>query len=50
MPKEKKKQKQFFSLTTEERQEIEMENEHQNLKRDAAEKVLDQLKKKYMKK
>lgn len=50
MPRDKKKQKQFFSLTSEERQEIKMENEHNNLKRDAADKVLDQVKKKYMKK
>lgn len=50
MPQEKKKQKQFFSLTSEERQEIKKENEHNNMKHDAANKVFDQLEKKYMKK
>ncbi len=47
MPKEKQtKSKKFFSLTTEERQEIEQEEVDQKEKMEAANKVFDQLDKK----
>lgn len=47
MPKEKQtKSKKFFSLTTEERQEIEQEEVNQKEKMEAANKVFDQLDKK----
>lgn len=47
MPKEKKKRKQLFTLTTEERQEIEKENEQHKVKDDIANQVMEQIDKKF---